>query len=337
MSNQPAPQNPYAPDVAQRQTVDNGFSAGWGCQYMPSEQYIVDCHTHCFDVTDRYEIFRMLDAFFSRAVAFRLGRMIALDGSPENLTAYAAVANFDPRFRFWVRGNDEKPDLDFIKKAADAGAVGLKILNIRMIREAGDPKVWLSKPWQEIFAWLESRNLPVLWHVTQRQTAAPYMGGNLNSYWSEGLPKGAKFTNEDLLAVFLENVKRFRGLPFIGAHQLHVGWDRMGQLFAEHPNLSTDTSCGCVIRPGDEMYEQDRCKLNAFFTKWHDRMLFGTDVMLEPGRIDEYLLQHFVNHVRFIHQLRLADDTLQAVMHGNAERLLKLAPLPVMRRGALRP
>lgn len=337
MSNQPAGQIPHAPDVAERQTADDGFSAGWGCQYLPSERYIVDCHTHCFGTKDRYEIFRMLDGFFSRAIAFRLGRMVALDGSPENLESFAAVANFDPRFRFWLRGNDDKPDLDFIKRGIDAGGVGLKILNIRMIRLAGDPKAWLSKPWQEIFAFLESRNLPVLWHVTQRQSAAPYMGGNKNSYWAEGWQNGAKFTNEDLLQVFLENVKRFRGIPFIGAHQLHIGWDRLGALFTDHPNLNTDTSCGCVVRPTDQMPEPDRCRLSEFFRQWHDRMLFGTDICLEPGCIDEYLLQHLVNHIRFVHQLRLPDGVLQEVMHANATRLLNLDPLSDMRRGALRP
>jgi predicted TIM-barrel fold metal-dependent hydrolase len=337
MSNQSADRYPHAPDVAERQTVDNGFSAGWGCQYLPSERYIVDVHTHCFGATDRYEIFRMLDGFFSRAAAFRLGRMVALDGSPENLESFAALARFDPRFRFWVRGDDEKPDLDFVKKAVDAGAVGMKILNIRIMRKAGDHKAWLSRPWQEIFAWLEGRKLPVLWHVTQRHTAAPYMGGNLLSYWSEGWKNGATFTNEDLLQVFLDNVKRFRGIPFIGAHQLHIGWDRLGQIFAEHPNLSVDTSCGCIIRPTDQMDEQDRRKLNEFFRKWQDRILFGTDVCLEPGCIDEYLLQHLINHIRFIHQLRLPDDVLQAVTNANAEKLLRLQPLSDLRRGALRP
>lgn len=337
MPSQPADLCPHAPDVAERQTVDNGFSAGWGCQYLPSERYIVDVHTHCFGVTDRYEIFRMVDAFFSRAAAFRLGRVVALDASPENLESFVAVARFDPRFRFWVRGDDDKPDLEFIQKAVEAGAVGLKILNIRIIRQAGDHKVWLTKPWQEIFAWLESRNLPVLWHVTQRHTAAPYMGGNLFSYWSEGWKNGAKFTNEDLLAVFLENVKRFRGIPFVGAHQLHIGWDRLAQLFAEHPNLHIDTSCGCIVRPTDQMCEQDRCKLNEFFRRWHDRILFGTDVGFEPGEIDEYLLQHLLNHIRFVHQLRLPEPELQAVMHANAERILRLEPQSAMRRGNVRP
>jgi predicted TIM-barrel fold metal-dependent hydrolase len=337
MSSQPGSQNPHAPDVAERQTVDNGFSAGWGCQYMPSESYIVDCHTHCFGATDRYDIFRLLDAFFSRAIAFRLGRMIALDGDPENLDSFSALSKFDTRFGFWLRGQDEKPDLDFVKRAVDAGAVGMKILNIRMIQKAGDHKVWLSKPWQEIFAWLEGRKLPVLWHVTQRHTAAPYMGGNLHSYWSEGWKNGVRFTNEDLLQVFLEVVRRHPGIPFVGAHQLHVGWDRLGQLFAEHPNLNSDTSCGCVVRPGDTMDEQDRRHLHDFFSRWHDRMLFGTDVCLEPGHVDEYLLQHLVNHIRFVHQLRLADSVLQEVVHANAERLLRLEPLLPTRRGALRP
>lgn len=329
--------HPHAPDVAQRQTADNGFSAGWGAQYVPSERYIVDCHTHCYAVTDRYRIFRMLDAHFARAQAFRLGRMVALDGSPENLDAYKAVADFDPRFRFWIRMDDGKPDLEFLKKGVAAGAVGLKILNIRIMREAGDYKVWLTKPWQDIFAYLESQNRPVLWHVTQRHTAAPYMGGKLHAYWDEAWPKGAKFTNEDMLQVTLENVRRFRGLPFIGAHQLHVGWDRLDSLFAENPNLSADTSCGCIVRPFDQMPASDQARLHDFFCKWPDRMLFGTDVMLEPEHVDEYLLQHLLNHIRFVHQLQLPDEVLQNVMHGNAERLLKLETLSDIRRGALRP
>lgn len=327
----------HAPDVRERQTADSAFSAGWGLQYMPSERYIVDCHTHCFGINDRYEIFRLLDSFFSRAQAFRLGRMVALDGSPENLDAFAAVARFDPRFRFWIRMDDDKPDLEFLKKGIDAGAVGLKILNIRIIRQAGDYKVWLSKPWQDIFAYLERLGRPVLWHVTQRHTSAPYMGGMKHAYWSEGWKNGAKFTNEDLLQVTLENVRRFRGLPFIGAHQFHAGWDRIDTLFAENPNLHTDTSCGCIVRPFDQMNESDRASLAAFFTRWSDRLLFGTDVMLESGRVDEYLLQHLLNHIRFVHQIRLSDEVLQAVMHANAERVLKLDELSDMRRGALRP
>lgn len=337
MASQPSSREPHAPDVLERQTADDGFSAGWGMQYLPSERYIIDCHTHCIGTTDRYEIFRLVDAFFSRAQAFRLGRLVALDGNPANLDAFAAVARFDPRFRFWVRMDDTKPDLDFVKKAIDAGAVGMKILNIRIIRQAGDPKVWLSDGWQAVWKYLESRNLPVLWHVTQRHTPAPYMGGGNRAYWTEGWANGAKFTNEDLLQVTLEIVRRYRGIPFIGAHQLHVGWDRLEKLFTEHPNLATDTSCGCIVRPFDQMPEADRCRLHDFFARWTDRLLFGTDVMVEPGKVDEYLLQHLLNHIRFVHQLRLADDALQAVMYANAERLLKLDPLSDARRGALRP
>ncbi len=328
---------PHSPDVIERQSADNGFSAGWGMQYQPSERYIVDAHCHCMGVSDRYEVFRLLDGFLHRAQAFRLGRMVVLDGDEANLDAFAAVARFDPRFRFWMRLEDNRPDLDLLRKGLDAGAVGLKILNIRIMREAGDAKVWLSEPWQAIFRFMESRGLPVLWHVTQRHTAAPYMGGSNRAYWTEGWKNGATFTNEDLLQVALENVRRFRGIPFIGAHQLHVGWDRLAQLFTEHPNLCTDTSCGCIVRPFDQMHESDRGRLRAFFSKWTQRMLFGTDVILEPGRVDEYLLQHLLNHIRFIHQLRLEDETLQAVMHANATRLLKLDDLSNARRGALRP
>jgi len=336
MAGQQNPQQPYSPDVAERETADEGFSKGWGGHFLPSERYIVDVHTHC-RAPSRYAIFRLIDAFFSRAGAWRLGRVTALDGRPESLDDFAAVARFDPRFRFWVRMDHDNPDLDFLKKGVDAGALGMKILNIRMIIEAADPKIWLSEPWQKIFQWLEENRLPVLWHVTQRLTASPYTGGKANAYWSEGRPRGATFTNEDLLQVFLEVVRRYPGIPFIGAHQLHIGFDRLAELFAEYPNLHVDTSVGCVVRPDDQMYESDRNKLSQIFCRWADRILFGTDVIFQPGHVDEYLLQHFLNHVRFIRQLRLPYEPLQAITHANAERILKLDPLGDERRGAMRP
>jgi len=336
MAQQQYPEQPYSPDVAERETADEGFSRGWGCHFQPSERYIIDAHTHSRE-TDRYEVFRLIDGFLERASAWRLSRVVVMDGREENLDEFAALARFDRRFRFMIRMEHDRPDLDLLKRGVDNGAVGLKILNIRIMREAGDHKIWLTEPWQKIFQWLEEHNLPVLWHVTQRMTASPYTGGREKAYWSEGWQRGATFTNEDLLQVFLEVVRRYPGIPFIGAHQLHIGWDRLDELFQQHANLHIDTSIGCVVRFADHMYDQDRQKLRRFFCKWADRILFGTDIAFRTGQPEEYLLQHLLGHIRFIHQLQLPYEQLQAVMWRNAERIMKMDSLAETTRGTMRP
>src|SRR5690606_19857022 len=100
---------------------------------------------------------------------------------------------------------------------------------------------------------LEERGRPVLWHVTQRLSASPYHGGGENSYWSEGWARGVTFTNEDLLGVTLQVMRNHPGLIVQGAHQLHVGFDRLARLFEEYPNLYIDTSCAWYVRWADTL------------------------------------------------------------------------------------
>ena len=147
-----------------------------------------------------------------------------------------------------------------------------------------------------------------------------------------------KYTNEDLLQDFLEAVSSHRGTQFIGAHQLHIGPKRMAELFAEHPNLTVDTSIGCYVAPDDVMYEDDQKIWRDFFIAHADRLLFGTDVVVTDKSADtELLRQHFLGHVRFIKQLRLPADALEKVAHENFERLASLEEVEPFDWGALRP
>jgi hypothetical protein len=86
-----------------------------------------------------------------------------------------------------------------------------------------------------------------------------------------------------------------------------------------------------------KLYEEDRIILWDFFKKYRDRIVFGTDSGVAPDKIDEYLIQGFLCHARFISQLRLPFDVLQEVAYKNAERLFGIKPVSSSRRGNVRP
>src|SRR5476649_972839 len=92
--------SPHAPDVLERETSDDGFSAGWGLHHLPAERYIIDCHTHMW-ATTAASVQRWVDDYYARAGAMRLRRHVALDGSPKNAAAFAKVSAKDDRF-LWL-------------------------------------------------------------------------------------------------------------------------------------------------------------------------------------------------------------------------------------------
>lgn len=324
---------PRSPDVHEREHIDNGFSAGWGAHHRPSEKYWIDCHTHmrADDIND------VIDRWMEFLEAYRLRCTVGLDGSPETAEEFGTAATANDAFRWLVWLDHDDPDIEGLETCLDAGASGLKLHNAPVIENAADPAVWHSPEWRRIFERLSGEPLPVLWHVTQRHTAAPYTGGGRFSYWSEGWENGTEFTNEDLLDSFLSVVESYPDVDFIGAHQLHVGFDRLAGLFAQYPNLHVDTSIGCFVRWADQMPPADRERAREFFLNWSDRILFGTDCILEEEALGEYLYQQFLGHVRYVRQLNLPHDPLQKVSHRNAERLFGLDGFDVSRKGALRP
>jgi predicted TIM-barrel fold metal-dependent hydrolase len=318
---------PHAPDVLERATLDDGFSDGWGLHHLPSESYIIDAHSHMWAKTAA-GVKKAIDEFYARAGAMRLRRNVFLDGKPANVEAFSKISAKDDRMLWMVWPDYNKPDLKFFKKASKMkGFIGLKLHNHKLIMEAGKPEGWQSKAWNEMFDYCGEINRPVLWHVTQRLTDCPYMGGGRNSYWKDGWPKGVKYTNRDLLDVFLDCVKRHPKTKFIGAHHLHIGPNYLGALFDEHPNLCSDMSCGNIVRLGDELFEEDRRRWRDHLIKHSDRLLFGTDCILGDKAGIWYLWETLAAHIRFIHQLRLPKDVLEKVAHENFERMTGLQPV----------
>ncbi|MBI3828066.1 MAG: amidohydrolase family protein [Planctomycetes bacterium] len=323
------PRFPHAPDVLERETEDGGFSAGWGLHQQPSETYILDCHAH-MKAKNAAGVAKAVKQFFARAGAMRLRRIMGLDGRPATAAHFAKVSKKDDRFVWMTWIDHDKPDLKFLKKASKLpGFAGLKLHNNKLIEQGDKPEAWLSKAWDEIFEYCGEIGKPVLWHVTQRYTTCPYMGGNQYSYWKVGWTKGVKYGNRDVLDAFLAQVRRHRKTAFIGAHHLHIGPDWCAALFNENPNLVVDLSCGNIVRFCDEMYEGDRERWRNYALRWPDRLLFGTDCALGSGDNLWYLWDTLAAHIKWLHSLRLPKEALEKIAHENFERLAGLAPLPL--------
>lgn len=337
---------PHSLDVIERETSDNGFSKGWGMHFAPVAENWVDTHTHVWD-TDIKNAVDLIDTGFKGFSKLDVKRIVAI--SPEvvredEVSAYAAekiLTGFENACTYLVgmqKVNNAlpflhlsytMPDPKLIEEAVKIGIYGIKLHNAPVITHVADPEVWLNKEWCKAFEIIAKHDLPVLWHVTQRLTDSPYTGGGRNTYWNEGWEKGVTYTNKDLLQIFLKVVERYPKIRFIAAHQLHLGWDSLTDLFDSHANLYTDTTVGCFVRKDYVLYDLDREYLRNVFTKYCDRIIFGTDLIIERGMTERYIEDTYSGHMRFIIQLSLSDEAIQKISHGNLEKILGIRLLRI--------
>ena len=86
------------------------------------------------------------------------------------------------------------------------------------------------------------------------------------------------------------------------------------------------------------MYPEDRERWRGFFIANADRLLFGTDTVIDTETAStELLAYHFRGHTRFLKQLSLPQEVLSKVAYENFERLAGLEPVGPLPWGALRP
>ena len=328
---------PHSPYLMQRDTMDGGFSHGWMPHFLPSEEYWIDTHVHLRNISGKDDLKQLLDEWFSRLDAFRLGKIIAIADQVEMFEVFAEMSQNDPRFAWMFFPKMETASLSQVREAVRCGACAVKLHNAAIMQGNVPRHIWQSEEWQAIFAYAETAGIPLLWHVTQRHSYSPYHGGGVYPYWQQGWAKGVDFTNEDLLQDMLTQVRRFPKLKVIGAHQLHIGIERQAELLRAYDNLYLDSSCGMYLRWADDFIENDRLLLRDFVETWSERIVFGTDADLFPGSIDEYAVQGFLCHARFMLRLGLNDKTLQDVAWRTSQQLFDLKSVSSNRRGNVRP
>ena len=328
---------PIAPDLIERDTVDGGFSKGYFPHFSPSEELWVDMHIHFRQISDRNSLNSILDEWFSKLDWTRLGKVVCITEQENMMQIYEEATKTDPRFSWMWWPTIDAPSLQKIREAISHGSCAIKLHNSPIITGRIPRNIYQGDDWQEVFAYAESNDIPLLWHIVNRVNYAAYHGGMLNTWWSEGWKKGIDFTNKDLLEDVLVLLKRFPKLKVIGAHVMHLSIERLDELFQEFENLYIDGSCVMNLRWADDFSDEVRTLLRNFIEKWSERILFGTDSVLFPGAIDEMNIQSYLNHPRFFLKMWLNDDALQNVAWRNAYQLFKLKPGLWARRGNVRP
>ena len=333
--------HPHSPDLYERETADGGFSKGWGMHFVPRADCFFDAHCHYHEeyfpggdisealeskVTEMEELdirhalilFKVYDSDGWQPEAGNIGPFFHIDEVIKHKAYFESQDRFlwAPYFRY------RDPNLGILQKRVEAGASCVKLHNAHIITDGADPGVWLTEEWDIVFQEIAKAGLPVLWHVTQRRTACKYRKMGAESYWKDGMKKGITYSNQELLDVFLQVVEKYPTIKFVGAHQLHIGWEKLGALFDRYDNLYTDTSTGCFLNPDDDFYEEDKAFLQDFFIRYADRILFATDIHYEKS-LKRDMKYHFENrgHMRFLNKLNLPEDVLQKIAYQNAEKI----------------
>ena len=333
---------PYAPECHVHNTIDRGFSRGFGAHFHPVPEYYADSHVHYAAGRTGLPILEAARQYLAQAAELGVKKLVLIppvsvssQGNalirPDDarmLNPHLALPRDDRRLAWLIYLRHDMPDETFVREAIQAGCHGLKLHMAPLVIAGGDSRLFLNAAWNRVFARLEAHRLPVLFHVTQYLGGSRYKnrGGadqNLvrNRYFSEGWAHDLTDTNQDLLDMFLELVRRHPGIPFIGAHELYLGLDRLDDLLDRHENLHVDTSGGFLLNDDDDFYPRDRNLIKPFVLKQADRLLYASDAATEThvSQEEQRALQRC--RMRFIKRLMLPDDALQKVCHRNAERI----------------
>jgi hypothetical protein len=190
----------------------------------------------------------------------------------------------------------------------------------------------------EYWAHVEELGIPIVWHVNDPEEfwdAERIPGWAKERDWGYG-PEDVQ--KEQLYAEVDEVLARHPRLNLIFAHFYFLSADlqRAGRFFDEHPTVRFD------LAPGIEMLynlSRDPDASRAFFIKYVDRIVFGTDLAsrltVEEGRFRAGIVYRWLEsddafrvpegadfllgppEDGLIHGMALGDEVLKRIYHGN--------------------
>lgn len=174
------------------------------------------------------------------------------------------------------------------------GAVAVKVWkNIGMVAtDAQGKRVFLDDPrFDGVMAHLEQRGIPLIAHQAEPKNCwlplDQMTTENDRSYFREH-PEYYMYLHpeepsyEALMAARDRFVARHPKLAFDGAHMASLEWsvDELARFVDRHPNAVVDLAAR--MSNLQVQSNADRAKVRAFFIKYQDRILYGTDLTDSP-------------------------------------------------------
>lgn len=197
----------------------------------------------------------------------------------------------------------------YARQMLRCGCDGIKIIEGKPNMRKDLPVPDFDAPvWDPFFAWAEAEQVPILWHVNDPET---FWHPELAPSWAkkQGWSYDETFiNNEAQYTQVLNLLDRHPGLKIIFAHFffLSAQLPRLSAILDKYPNIMVDTT------PGIELYENLSANpegARAFFRKYGDRVVYGTDIgarSVLPGTPPK------LNEVECRHRAELAQTYLTA-------------------------
>lgn len=196
----------------------------------------------------------------------------------------------------WDDEDWEQKTIQYLQEQFDRGAVGVKIWkNIGMeLKDSSGRLVMVDDPkLQPVISFIESQRKVLLGHLGEPKNCwlpiEEMTTLNDQGYFSAN-PKYHMYLHPDMPSYEDQIAARDRMLAlhpklvFVGCHLASLEWsvDRIAAFLDRFPNATV----GVAARMGQVQYQTqaDRAKVIAFFTRYQDRVLYGTDSGVRPGR-----------------------------------------------------
>ena len=166
---------------------------------------------------------------------------------------------------------------DFLRLTLEAGCDGIKLLEGKpQMRKTYPIPDFDSPDWEPFWSWIEEEQLPVMIHVNDPEIFWTPDASDWVKH--QGWHYDETFVNNEAQYTQILNVlSRHPELKICFAHFFFMSaqLERLDGIMSRFPNVMVD------LTPGIEMYEnfsKDIVKTKQFFEKYHDRIVYGTDI-----------------------------------------------------------
>ena len=194
---------------------------------------------------------------------------------PERFTVFGQL---DPCLYYRGGADMGARQAEYAAALLRAGCDGIKLLEGKpQLRRALPVPDFDADCWDAFWTWCETQQVPVLWHVNDPEN---FWDPEKVPAWAAGqgwLYDESYINNEEQYRQVLTVLERHPGLRVCFAHFffLSAQLGRLADILERFPQVVTD------LTPGIEMYEnfsRTPEETRAFFERFHDRILYGTDI-----------------------------------------------------------
>jgi len=291
-----------------------------------SDLPIIDCHVHFGDVKDADLILSIMrEANFERMNLVSIISPNRVNFNPEEMYMKAAYPSsfyifggLDYSSILLGLGRAEPRLTEQVDALIKIGFDGVKMVEGKPLARKILMKPFDSEFYKEYFEYLETLQFPLLFHVNDPEEfwdpdKVPEWAKQRGWYYDSTYP-----TKEELYMEVGRVLENSPKLKVIFAHFYFLSGDleRAASLLDNYRNVHLD------ITPGSEMYynfSAKREEWRAFFIKYQDRILYGTDIN------NGMPLEEAVNHANRIRRFLETDEPIRwGTYPGKDEPLIGL-------------